>query len=182
MSRNITIALLFVCIGGSAARADSIILAEFFGGGGYGEYPGYYVPPEDRWVQCTLQWGASPSSVVFGADLYWYEPGEHIFPDPNTPPEDWALFVAGITDGSSDPMRVCCGSSIGGTLLPGSDPDLSGYQIDYLRLQVLDITWDWEPPGISFGCEAKWQIWGVPEPASLLLLILGAGLAARPRR
>lgn len=181
MSRNLALMLLLVGVGGSVVRADPVILWEQSGGGGFGYLTGYYIPPEDRWVQCTFQEG----ELAFGDDLYWYEsdvPAEHIWPDPDTPPQDWASFVGCLTNGSCDMISICCQSVMIDICLIDCDPDLSGCQIDYVRLYVESIAYDGEPPDISFSCVATWQIWGTPEPSSLLLLPFGAALAGSCRR
>jgi hypothetical protein len=177
MFRNVVLVLLLVGAVASATRADSIVLWEHFGGAGYGEMEGYYIPPEDRWVQCTL----SGCGTIFGDDVYWYEsdvPAEHIWPDANTPAGVWDAFVACITDENADLVYTCCASVIGGWCSDGH-PYLAGCTIDYVRLYVESISYDGEPPDVSFSCMARWEIWGVPEPGSLLLLALGAALAGR---
>jgi len=187
--------LLLSLLAVTPAFADLSVLAEIPGGGGYGEWPGSFVPPENRWATASLTWSGSAGSVTFGSDLKWYEgdpnepspyPAYHDFPDASTPAGAWEMFVAGITDGNNDQLIISNWSGIPGGLSLHSweshylgNPDLMGCEIDKLRLWITYVDFDPEPPGISYHCGAYWQILGVPEPASLLALALGGAVFGR---
>jgi hypothetical protein len=182
----VTVVVLLGTLGGKASADPQMLWSTSTGGGG-GLVPGEEIPPEDRWVEFTIYWGHSPDQVVFGEGLHWPEgaSGYHDFPDESTSPEDWALFVDIVTTASvNDGLAVCWDSPIWGECyeLTPFDLNLEGYQIDYLRLEVDSVVFDPFPPGVSVSCSAEWQIWGVPEPGTLIMFVLSGSLVGLRRR
>jgi hypothetical protein len=108
---------------------------------------------------------------------------------------DFTRFVSYITDGTDDALHFRAGLGGGfsfGEARPesgwltekiGEEPDLSGYVIEEITLTVNSLSLD--SPGRNLNGDGIWTdvsaecifvFYGIPEPATLLLLSLG-GLA-----
>ena len=97
---------------------------------------------------------------------------------------DFRAFVELITDGVPDSLEQGWWSASGPILAAGGgpDPDLSGYEIDYIT-QTLTVSHD--SPGKDLNGDGIWTDWSVsgvyefygnpvvPEPATLILLAFG---------
>ena len=98
---------------------------------------------------------------------------------------DFPAFVELITNGVPEPLLQGSWSASGAVLGAGggSDPDLSGYEIDHIT-QILTVMQ--ESPGLDLNGDGIWTDWSVqgvyefygnpvvPEPATLALLAFGS--------
>ena len=137
---------------------------------------------------------------LFGCQAYWQdgEVGTYEFSEDNS--LDFVDFVQLVTNGIDDEIALMTWNApYGGSghLATESewgfgDPDLSGHEIDFIRLVVHDLSLQtYIDP--SYGCEGlkwfghvTWEFWGepIPEPTTAMLLCTAALICCRksPRR
>jgi hypothetical protein len=124
-----------------------------------------------------------------GDGIYWSngETGSYVFDAGNTP--DFDDFTEYITDGLdySLYMRVAVPGMASEYGKPESqwnfgDPDLFGYQIEFMVLQVYSTSVTKDGDYISFSGDISWEFYGTPTPEPSTLLMLGMGIAAFRKR
>ena len=147
------------------------------GESGHGSFP---PPCEESVCEFALEWWGPEGPLVLGEGIEWAEPGCYDFTADNTP--DFVAFADGITDGDDDWMvkgHSTCHAfgrqvmarefNFLGDCGDADYADLFGYQISFVRLCVTEVQIREEPPWIKYDCAATWEIWGLPEPATLSL-------------
>lgn len=193
VSRMTIVAVLVSC---GIARAGSVLLASYetrTNGGG--------TPESDPRLEFILQLPAdlpdTPQKHSFGlglgSDVFWRDgdQGSFVF----TPSNDGAFagFASHASDGIGDYFMLSTRFPSGGgngnlgteTELFGMAPDLVGYNLDFVRLIVQDISLTpWVPDpidhpdiqGFLFETRLTYEFYGspIPEPATLTLGLAGA--------
>ncbi|MBN1796067.1 MAG: PEP-CTERM sorting domain-containing protein [Sedimentisphaerales bacterium] len=108
----------------------------------------------------------------------------------NTP--DFDTFTSYLTDGLDFTLSSSVYVVGGGTNETGisesawglGNPDLFGYQIDFIRLQVHSTSLSQDGYWVDYGGNITWEFYGAstPEPSSLLLVGLGAASLRKIKR
>jgi len=127
-------------------------------------------------------------SALIGLDHLWTEPGQVLL-TPQSEPQ-WDDFVAILTNGNDDGFMsysflVSGGEVIGGHLSGtaesrsfGREPDFYGYMIEYMTLDVTYLYYDYTG---TLEADLLLSVYGIPEPATIFLLGLGAVIVKKKR-
>jgi hypothetical protein len=176
-----------------AAHAEPQLLKSFYFGG----------EPNQWWAGETLippplltEIVVSTGGVGVGSGIVWHDgdTGQYDFTSDNCPGFDW--FVRTITQNPFDSLvgfgfgspidhSSYCGFLFSRSYL-GLYPDLLGKQIDLIRLIVEDFHSEFDfhdgPGCVEFHVTARYELWSVPEPATLLIALPAGLLFLRARR
>ncbi len=192
-ARTFLMTLGVVVTGSTLAEAEPILLASFDA-----LVNGGHAPETDPRVEFVLQLPSTfPPSAFFGIGqgVFWGadDEGSYNLRRENDP--EFHNFAQFATDGIKDIFHLWGlfpNGSGGGS--PGSEselfgraPDLQGFELDYVRLNVHSIEFEpWIPfpdvepvkQGFTYQAEITYEFYGIPEPSTLLLLLMSVAFAA----
>jgi len=149
--------------------------------------------PSEPAVEIHLGWfGREPpwdwALLGYDSGIHWYDgdSGYYDFTSEYNP--DFAVVAAGVTNGYDDDLMSRsyvvngggCGSGWTESKLGLGNPDLAGFQIDFIRLVVNNVSFSQYDGHVI--TDVTWEFWGVPEPTTLFLLGLGGLFLKRRRR
>ncbi len=150
-------------------------------------------PPTDirfylAWTDNVGGWAAFAEDQTPWWSLEDGQTGSYVFTPANTSSFDG--FVTHLTDGVDGFLGRGYTFQSGGSGMGyssessafGTDTDLIGYEIDSIRLFVDELSVSSHDTGYDFSADVTWEFWGVPEPATLSLLVLGGLLVTSRRR